>query len=82
MTQRSGCSSVTQEIPIFSTEDNSKQIHRNKMRAFLANLALDAITNQSIVDCVRIAKSKEVCSSLGMTNLSNDMLASRITNDE
>lgn len=78
----SGCSSVAQAIPLFTIEDNSKEIWRNKIHAFLVSLTLESITDQIIADYVWLAKSKEFCSSLDMANLANDVLPTRIANDE
>lgn len=59
MTQGSGCSSITQKNPPFVVEDNSEEIQRNKMHAFLASLTPDTIIDQIIAGYVRMTKSKD-----------------------
>lgn len=82
MTQRSGYSLVAQVIPPFTVEDNSKEIHMNKMCTFLVSLTPDSITDQIIANCMRITKLKSILSSLGVTNLANKVLPPCIANDK
>lgn len=82
MTERCGCSSIAQESPPFTVEDNSEEIRRNKIHAFLASLTPNSITNQIIANCVRIAKSQTMLASLGVTNLANKVLPPGIVDDE
>lgn len=80
--EQSGYSSVAQEIPPFTIEDNYEETRQNKMHAFLACLIPNFVTDQIIVDCVRIAKSKELRASLGMSNLANKVILPHIVNDK
>lgn len=66
---------------IFRVEDNSNEIGRNRLQTFLACLEHGTISNKVIVDNVRIAKSKDMLASLGVTNLANELLPSHIVND-
>lgn len=52
------------------------------MCALFAILTLEAITDQIIADCMRIAKSKAILASLGVTNLANEVLHQCIVNDD
>lgn len=52
------------------------------MCAFLVSLTPYIITSQIMVDYIWIDKSKDVCSSLGMTNPANEVLPLDIVGDE
>lgn len=68
--------------PCLFAADNTKEIQRNKIHAYLASLTLNTITDQIIVDCILIAKSRQLCASLGVINLAKEMFLARIAADE
>lgn len=81
MTQQSGDSSVICEIPPFTIDDNTEEIHRDKLRAYFANLTTKAITDQIITDFIKMVKSLSFCTSIMVTNLAKEVFPKHIVKD-
>lgn len=52
------------------------------MKLLPSSLTTETITDEIIADCIRMAKSKTFCTSIGVTNLAKNVLPDRIANDE
>lgn len=71
--QRSGVSSIAQEISTFTTDNQTTEMRWEKLWRYFDSLTEEAITDEIIIDYLNMARNPTYNTSLGVENVANDI---------